>query len=140
MIHGRRPVPMAGGNALFSLRHFMVKLRLVSDSEVRTPCSRFSCELRNQSDISNSIIPAPLLNPKFAIGHAAKFANFGFAGAGARPRALMRRRYRPGTGDLGGEVGVDCLHNGVAGALAPDVGRELFQVAAVGDIAKFDQH
>src|SRR5712691_12506385 len=31
-----------------------------------------SCELRNQRDTSNSMIPVPLLNPKFAIGLPAR--------------------------------------------------------------------
>jgi hypothetical protein len=35
-------------------------------------CGTLSCELRNQRDTSNSMTLVPLLNPKFAIGLAAR--------------------------------------------------------------------
>src|SRR5215470_9351655 len=35
-------------------------------------CGSLSCELRNQRDTSNSMVLVPLLNPKFAIGLAAR--------------------------------------------------------------------
>jgi hypothetical protein len=44
----------------------MTELYRCPDSEVRTTSRQPQCELRNQRDTSNFMIPVPLLNPKFA--------------------------------------------------------------------------
>src|SRR6266508_6070171 len=48
--------------------------RQCPDSEVRKYSRHIPCELRNQRDTSNSMIPVPLLNPKFAIGVPARLS------------------------------------------------------------------
>src|SRR2546428_10914946 len=45
-----------------------------------------SCELRNQRDTSNLMIPVPLLNPKFAIGLPARLCELRVRGTGASAR------------------------------------------------------
>src|SRR5262249_55050936 len=54
------------------------------------PCSTLSCELRNPRDTSKSMILVPLLNPKFAIGFAARACELRVRGTSPRGTAELR--------------------------------------------------